>query len=154
MLWFKKQGEMEKKMNLEKFTIKTQQALSNAQQQVIEYGQQQLLPEHVLRALLEDSDGILWLSTNQGLSRFDPEDGTIINYDSNDGLQGNEFNGNAFFKNRKGEMFGRKRFLNIIRKSANFAAEDIQTAIIDAATSFQGKTQQDDDITLLILKFM
>lgn len=50
---------MEKKMNLEKFTIKAQQALSNAQQQVIEYGQQQLLPEHVLRALLEDSDGIV-----------------------------------------------------------------------------------------------
>ncbi len=46
-------------MNLEKFTIKAQQALSNAQQQVIEYGQQQLLLEHVLWALLEDSDGIV-----------------------------------------------------------------------------------------------
>jgi sigma-B regulation protein RsbU (phosphoserine phosphatase) len=57
-------------------------------------------------------------------------------------------------RNRKGEMFGKKRFLNVIRKNANFAAEDIQTATIDAVKSFQGKTQQDDDITLLILKYM
>jgi sigma-B regulation protein RsbU (phosphoserine phosphatase) len=57
-------------------------------------------------------------------------------------------------RNRKGEMFGRKRFLDVIRKSANLGAEDIQTAIFDAVSSFQGKTQQDDDITLLILKFI
>jgi ligand-binding sensor domain-containing protein/signal transduction histidine kinase len=69
------------------------------------YSSEDGLPNNSIYGILEDSDGILWLSTNQGLSRFDPEEGTITNYDSKDGLQGNEFNGNAFYKNRRGEMF-------------------------------------------------
>ncbi|RMG39426.1 MAG: ATP-dependent chaperone ClpB [Methanobacteriota archaeon] len=46
-------------MNLEKFTIKAQEALGNAQQMVLSLGQQQLEPEHVLAALLEDSEGMI-----------------------------------------------------------------------------------------------
>ncbi len=46
-------------MNLEKFTIKAQEALGNAQQMVLSLGQQQLEPEHVLVALLEDSEGLI-----------------------------------------------------------------------------------------------
>ncbi len=46
-------------MNLEKFTIKAQEALASAQQLVIEKGQQQLEPEHLLLALVQDSEGII-----------------------------------------------------------------------------------------------
>jgi len=46
-------------MNLEKFTIKAQEALASAQQLVIEKGQQQLEPEHLLLSLLQDSEGII-----------------------------------------------------------------------------------------------
>ena len=45
-------------MNLEKFTIKAQTTLTDAQQLVLEQGQQQLEVEHVLKVLLEDSQGV------------------------------------------------------------------------------------------------
>ncbi len=46
-------------MNFEKFTIKAQQAIGDAQQLVLHYGQQQLEPEHLLKALLQDSEGVV-----------------------------------------------------------------------------------------------
>lgn len=49
----------------------------------------------------EDDSGNLWLSTNNGLSRFDPETESFRNFYVQDGLQGNEFNQNAFAKDRK-----------------------------------------------------
>lgn len=55
--------------------------------------------------MLEDPEGKLWISTNYGISCFDPGTETFVNYNAKDGLQGNEFNSNAYFKTRKGEMF-------------------------------------------------
>ena len=46
-------------MNLEKLTIKSQEAFSNAQQLAQERGQQQIEPEHVLLAMLMDEQGIV-----------------------------------------------------------------------------------------------
>ncbi len=46
-------------MNLEKYTIKAQQAIANAQQMVIDAGQQQIAPEHVMKSMLEDSETII-----------------------------------------------------------------------------------------------
>ncbi|MGE5340314.1 MAG: two-component regulator propeller domain-containing protein [Candidatus Omnitrophota bacterium] len=63
------------------------------------------LPNNAIYGILEDEKGHLWLSTNKGLSRFDPETGTCKNYNTNDGLQSNEFNGGAYFKSVSGEMF-------------------------------------------------
>jgi ATP-dependent Clp protease ATP-binding subunit ClpB len=44
-------------MNFEKFTIKAQQTIGEAQQLVLNHGQQQMEPEHLLKALLEDPEG-------------------------------------------------------------------------------------------------
>jgi ligand-binding sensor domain-containing protein len=63
------------------------------------------LPNDVVYGILEDDRGHLWLSTNQGLCKFDPETKKCTNYSEKDGLQSNEFNATACFKNRKGEMF-------------------------------------------------
>jgi ATP-dependent Clp protease ATP-binding subunit ClpB len=46
-------------MNLDKYTVKAQEALTFAQQMVINLGQQHLEPEHVLAKLLEDSEGLV-----------------------------------------------------------------------------------------------
>ncbi len=45
-------------MNIDKFTIKAQDALAKAHQLVMDYGQQQIEPEHILKALLDDSEGV------------------------------------------------------------------------------------------------
>jgi len=63
------------------------------------------LPNGVVYGILEDNQGNLWLSTNYGLSRFDPDNGTFRNFDANDGLQSNEFNAGAFAKGRNGEFY-------------------------------------------------
>ncbi len=63
------------------------------------------LPNGVIYGILGDAAGNLWLSTNNGLSRFDRRAKAFRNYDVDDGLQSNEFNQGAFFKNKDGEMF-------------------------------------------------
>jgi len=55
-----------------------------------------ILPDHKKR---------LWLSTNRGLSRFTPETKTFKNFDVSDGLQGYEYNGNAYYRTADGELF-------------------------------------------------
>lgn len=63
------------------------------------------LPNDVIYGILEDEDNNLWLSTNKGICRFNYQNNTIRNYTVHDGLQSNEFNGNAYYKSNRGELF-------------------------------------------------
>lgn len=54
------------------------------------------LPNNVVYAIQSDSEGTLWLSTNRGLSKFNPKTGKFQNFFSVDGLQDNEFNTISF----------------------------------------------------------
>ena len=69
------------------------------------YREKDGLPNDVVYGIVEDESGELWLSTNQGISRFNPTQETFRNYDVNDGLQSNEFNSSAYFQSTKGELF-------------------------------------------------
>jgi serine phosphatase RsbU (regulator of sigma subunit) len=57
-------------------------------------------------------------------------------------------------RNKNGEMFGRDRVKEIIRRYAGLGAEGIRLAVIDAVTAFRGESHQEDDITLVVLKFL
>jgi len=63
------------------------------------------LPNDVIYGVLPDRAGNLWLSTNYGLSRFNPRTRKFKNFDVRDGLQSNEFNANAYFVSPRGELF-------------------------------------------------
>jgi len=63
------------------------------------------LPNGFVYGILEDDDGYLWLSTNFGISRFDPDTETFRNFDAGDGLQSNEFNSSAYAKGMDGEFY-------------------------------------------------
>ncbi|MBX2878008.1 MAG: hypothetical protein KTR30_38170, partial [Saprospiraceae bacterium] len=63
------------------------------------------LPNDIIYGILEDQAGNLWISTNRGISCFDPEKRSFRNYDFDNGLQSDEFNQNAQFKNAAGEFF-------------------------------------------------
>ena len=63
------------------------------------------LPNNVVYGILEDTGGQLWMSTNHGISQFDPKSREFRNFDMEDGLQSNEFNMGAFYQNDQGEMF-------------------------------------------------
>lgn len=62
------------------------------------------LPSNVIKGILQDDDHDLWLSSNKGLTKFNPSTGKIKNYDVNDGLQSNEFQELARLKRKDGEM--------------------------------------------------
>jgi ligand-binding sensor domain-containing protein/signal transduction histidine kinase/DNA-binding response OmpR family regulator len=61
------------------------------------------LPANNVLGMLEDNAGKLWISTSNGLAKFDGK--AFINYTVDDGLTGNVFNTNSFFKDSRGEMF-------------------------------------------------
>lgn len=63
------------------------------------------LPSNVVNAIEEDDEGVLWISTNMGLSAFNPKTGEFTNYDKNDGLQSNQFNRGASLTTRSGDMY-------------------------------------------------
>lgn len=74
-------------------------------QQVITYPNQDELANNVIYGILEDGDGLLWLSTNKGLFRFDPLSGALKNFGVGDGVQSEEFNPGAFFRGAGGELY-------------------------------------------------
>lgn len=56
-------------------------------------------------AILEDNQENLWLSTQRGLSKFDPKRVLFTHYTHEDGLPSNEFIQGAYFQAGDGEMF-------------------------------------------------
>ncbi len=89
------------------------QVMINADNEVkfINYTEKNGLPSQVIHGILEDDRSNIWLSTNNGLSKFTPIRGDSTkkpqfrNYDVDDGLQSNEFNFNAYCKGDNGEMY-------------------------------------------------
>lgn len=74
------------------------------------YSEADGLPNTVIRGLYDDNNGDLWISTNNGLSRFvnavnNHFAGSFISYNTDDGLQGKEFNSRSCFRGSDGTMF-------------------------------------------------
>ncbi|MDJ0627626.1 MAG: two-component regulator propeller domain-containing protein [Rhodobacter sp.] len=63
------------------------------------------LPNDTLYSLIPDGDRFLWITTNNGLTRFDRFDRTFEVFKVTDGLQSNEFNFNAHLKASDGSIF-------------------------------------------------
>ncbi|MGB5262557.1 MAG: ATP-binding protein, partial [Lutimonas sp.] len=92
------------------------------------------LPNNVIKGILEDDRNNLWISTNKGLSKFNPENKTFKNYDVNDGLQSNEFQELACLKRENGEMiFGGINGFNVFYpndiKDNNLPPESVITKL-------------------------
>ena len=51
-----------------------------------------------------------------------------------------------------GEMFGKQRLYEIIRRNAENTAKDIEKAVLEALADFRGKGNQEDDITMVVIK--
>ncbi len=59
----------------------------------------------VVYGILEDNNKNLWISSDNGIYRFNIKSDFIAHYDLQDGLQSIEFSGGAYFKANDGEMF-------------------------------------------------
>ncbi len=69
------------------------------------YAEAQGLANSFVYGSLPDVTGAVWLSTNRGLSRLDPATGNIKNFTPDDGIQGYEYNGNAFLRATNGDLY-------------------------------------------------
>ena len=62
------------------------------------------LPNDAAKEIVEDRQGILWIGTNRGLVRYDPENGNLRTYGIQDGLQDYEFGEMTGYLLHDGEM--------------------------------------------------
>ncbi|MFO7445667.1 MAG: two-component regulator propeller domain-containing protein [Ignavibacteriaceae bacterium] len=79
--------------------------IDKKKQRVSRFSEAQGLPNNVVYGILPDDSDNLWLSTNKGLVRFSKKTNNVRIYDPSDGLQSYEFNSNAFYRSRSGELF-------------------------------------------------
>jgi signal transduction histidine kinase/ligand-binding sensor domain-containing protein/DNA-binding response OmpR family regulator len=79
------------------------------------FREEKLLAAQLINAIDEDAQGRLWITTNQGLFRFDPTAQAIIQFRSSDGLQSDEYNFNASTQTRTGHLaFGGVNGLTLV----------------------------------------
>lgn len=69
------------------------------------YDKQHGLPNQVIYSVLQDDEDRLWLSTNNGLCRFDYVTKEVRNFTTEDGLTHNEFNKNCAVQDSNGMMY-------------------------------------------------
>lgn len=76
------------------------------------------VPDDFIYGILEDKYGKLWMSHNKGMSVYNPQTKSFRHYGVKDGLQSNEFNTGAYYKDEKGLLyFGGVNGINVIDPS-------------------------------------
>jgi Signal transduction histidine kinase len=63
------------------------------------------MPNDVVYQIVEDNETNLWLSTNAGLVRYNPQTGVFKNYTVGNGLKTNQFNYKSSFKTPDGTIY-------------------------------------------------
>ena len=63
------------------------------------------LSSNVICSILEDEKRNIWLSTHSGISKLIVNEGKFVNFYASDGLQGNEFNMGAAYKDQDNQFF-------------------------------------------------
>ncbi len=71
----------------------------------IHYTDRDGLPDNYVKGILPDANGNLWLSTDRGLSKFNPRNGVFKNYTVKDGLISNQLLSGAYYKAADGRLF-------------------------------------------------
>ena len=55
-------------------------------------------------------------------------------------------------RNLRGELFGKKQMLDIVRQHAKEEAPDILETVFDAVTRFRKHAEPEDDVTMVVIK--
>lgn len=69
------------------------------------YTSKEGLPNNFVNGMLPEGDSAIWVSTDNGLSRFDFGTGRFTNFFNTDGLSKNEFNRSSFYLASDGRMY-------------------------------------------------
>jgi|WetSurMetagenome_2_1015567.scaffolds.fasta_scaffold00002_85 signal transduction histidine kinase/ligand-binding sensor domain-containing protein/DNA-binding response OmpR family regulator len=69
------------------------------------FGENEGLANNQSLCIVEDNNRNLWISTSNGLSKFDPSKEQFRNFSSRDGLRNDQFNYGAAYKDDKGNLY-------------------------------------------------
>lgn len=111
--------------NAKGYWLGTSSGLLHVEQDNSQYSKADLFSNNTVHGILEDQQGNLWMSTNQGLIRFNPDTRTGQTYNGINGLEITEFSDGAFYKDLfTGTLFfgGTNGFVTI-KTNAHISAE-------------------------------
>lgn len=91
-IWFTTQGRGFCRFNPERSAI-------------IRYDASDGFPSNVVHQIVEDDDRLLWLTTNKGLVRFNPDTNEKKVYTTANGLLSDQFNYRSGYKDRSGKIY-------------------------------------------------
>ena len=63
------------------------------------------LPSNNIKGMIEDLEGNMWITTDNGLCKYDQQTNSFIAFNVYDGLPGNDFTSNSFFRNKEGKLY-------------------------------------------------
>lgn len=98
------------------------------------------MPNDVVYQIVEDDEANLWLSTNAGLVKFNPETKVFKKYTVDNGLRTNQFNYKSSYKTADGTIYfgsinGFTRF-----NPSTFGEPDLEIPIVFTELSINGET--------------
>jgi ligand-binding sensor domain-containing protein/signal transduction histidine kinase/DNA-binding response OmpR family regulator len=93
--------------------------------------------------ILTDVKGHLWMSTDNGLVKFTPQQNHFQTYTLSDGLAGNEFNYNSYLRDSRGELF-----FGGFNGITSFLPDNIETNSYTAPVVFTGLKLFNNDVSL------
>lgn len=77
----------------------------NGKTQVKSYTTNNGLANNIVKGIVEDNQGMLWIATDNGLSIFNPKTEAFCSFSREDGLISSQFYFNGAIRNAKGEIF-------------------------------------------------
>ena len=108
------------------------------------------LSNDAVYGVLSDRNLELWLSTNRGLTRFDPASGEFKEYKRSHGLQAEEFNFGAYFRNSAGELFfGGTNGFNVFHPSELESNKQGPRVVLTSYSKFNHEVATDGPYDLL-----
>ena len=104
------------------------------------------LPGNNIYGMLEDQRGYLWLSTDNGISRFDYQKREFKNYQKSDGIICKEFNYNSYLKDASGYMyFGGYNGIVIFHPDSIETNKSVPPLVFTKLKLFNNELKIDDD---------
>jgi ligand-binding sensor domain-containing protein len=103
------------------------------------------LPSNTILRILEDRKGKLWLSTYNGLARFNPETNSCTNFTQTDGLQSNQFSFNAGLALSTGQfLFGGIRGFNMFHPDSVTDQQATPQVLLDGLKISNNPVEEND----------
>jgi signal transduction histidine kinase/ligand-binding sensor domain-containing protein len=94
--------------------------------------------QNTIYGTLPDSKGFIWMSSNQGLLRYNPSARSLIAFYPEQGVQALEFNRLAYLQRSNGEfVFGGVNGINIFRPEQTHVYESLPRPVLLSASVFR-----------------